>query len=269
MLTLTVSPSLPSDVCGGCGKKSSGPCHHDNDNTCVDFFFGTEICPPGTTLCTGIKSFVDVQESGNVASNTEYAQLSLTLSVDEDDFNAAAFENAVRDILDSSDSVSVVSVVSANGGGVVVQFVLENANADDAVALSSAVHDGTLAAAMENAGLGSDLVVSELIGEFSFSGAGSAAANGGNSGGDGSTGAAQEASQAPSSSEDAAAAAGGSSATTLVALVVIAALVGLIAIAALVVVSRKRKLKRANSVGVISSATPVVPRGSTKWDSDE
>merc|ERR1719238_618297 len=37
--------------CSGCVGGTSGPCQHDKDGTCFDYFPGTKNCPAGTTAC--------------------------------------------------------------------------------------------------------------------------------------------------------------------------------------------------------------------------
>merc|ERR1719258_564071 len=37
--------------CMGCGEKSSGPCRHVNDYTCMDTLPDSLECPPGSVRC--------------------------------------------------------------------------------------------------------------------------------------------------------------------------------------------------------------------------
>lgn len=38
-------------MCDECWGKSSGPCRHDADWSCLDYISGTKTCPAGTSEC--------------------------------------------------------------------------------------------------------------------------------------------------------------------------------------------------------------------------
>ena len=42
---------IDAPMCGKCAGVSSGPCRHTKDNVCHDYYFGTTICPSGTSAC--------------------------------------------------------------------------------------------------------------------------------------------------------------------------------------------------------------------------